>query len=207
MFSPNKTAARTLLLLAAFTVAAVPLTATVLRSRLRPVRSMKAYFLGGQLLSDSGVELQEGPADCGPAALRAVFALRGVAVTESTQPVNYGRTGWSPSQIVAASHEAGLDAKALQVPQDRIDALVLPAIALIGTHYVVLERRTPGGGVIVIDPDLGRMQAGSRYLTRDWTGHVVIFPQSPKESNLRFNASGPDRHLGRIVGEATTETI
>ena len=175
MFSPNKTAARTLLLLAAFTVAAVPLTATVLRSRLRPVRSMKA--------------------------------LRGVAVTESTRPVNYGRTGWSPSQIVAASHEAGLDAKALQVPQDRIDALVLPAIALIGTHYVVLERRTPGGGVIVIDPDLGRMQAGSRYLTRDWTGHVVIFPQSPKESNLRFNASGPDRHLGRIVGEATTETI
>ena len=32
MFSPNKTAARTLLLLAAFTVAAVPLTATVRRT-------------------------------------------------------------------------------------------------------------------------------------------------------------------------------
>jgi hypothetical protein len=178
----NKNFARMLLLLCAIVVAGVPLTAAALRSRLRPVRSLKAHFLGGSLLPDQGVELQQGPADCGPAALRIVFALRGVRVSDETRPVNRGRAGWSVSQIVAASREAGMEAARARIPPAGIATMPLPAIALLGTHYVVIERRAPGGHFIVVDPGLGRMKAGIDYLIRDWTGHVVIFPGNDRIS-------------------------
>jgi ABC-type bacteriocin/lantibiotic exporter with double-glycine peptidase domain len=127
-------------------------------------------------------------------------------VTDSTRPVNRSRSGWSLSQIATASRDAGLNATVVRIPRERIPALELPAIALLGTHYVVIERRTSDGGFIVIDPDIGRMKAGIGYLTRDWTGHVVIFPQTFIESNLRSHASAPDRHLRRMKSEATTAT-
>ncbi len=197
MSSLNKNAARTALLLSAILIAAVPLTAAALRSRLRPVRSLKVHFLGGRLLADAGMEFQQGTADCGPTALRNVLALQGIRVSGHVRPANRGRAGWSPSQIVAASRAAGLSAATTQISKDRIATISAPAIVLLGTHYVVLERRTSGGGFIVIDPDLGRIQAGIDYMARNWTGYVVVFPTSSTQSNLRSDASAPERHHGR----------
>jgi hypothetical protein len=187
----NTTAARRLLTVVAAIAVAVPFTAAATRSRFRPVRSLKAQFLGARLLADEGVELQSGRSDCGPTALRAVLALRGIHVRETA---TVGRAGWSPAQIVAASIRAGVYASAVRMPRFRIASLELPAIALLGTHYVLIERRTAGGDFIVIDPDLGRLQAGIDYLHRDWTDHVVIFPVANHDNNLRPEVAAPERH-------------
>jgi hypothetical protein len=197
------TSARWLLLIVTVVAVALPLAAVASRSRFRAVRSLKARLLGARLLGDRGVDFQSGPADCGPTALRAVLALRGIRVPETARPANRGRVGWSPSEIVAASIGDGLYASAARTAPSGIVALELPAIALLGTHYVVIEARTSDGGFIVIDPDLGRMQAGIDYLDRDWTGQVVVFPQPKPNDHLRSDAAVPERHRSHAGTEAT----
>jgi ABC-type bacteriocin/lantibiotic exporter with double-glycine peptidase domain len=163
-----------------------------LRSQWRPVRRLKAHFLGARLLSDKGVVFQSGPADCGPTALQTIAALHNRRFVNQSAASRF-TSGWTPEQLVTASREMGLDARIIKVPPSKIPELEPPLIALLGTHYIVVESRLPDGRFIIVDPDLGRMEAGAGYLIRDWTGNVVAFPSSYKS-----RASAPARHLGAL---------
>lgn len=103
---------------------------------------------------------------------------------------------------MAASRETGLDARVIKISSSKIPELEPPLIALLGTHYIVIESRLPDGRFIIVDPDLGRMEAGTSYLIRDWTGYVVSFPMSYKS-----RASAPARHLGALKARKIKENI
>lgn len=190
----NRKIALSVLLAVTVTAAGVPLAAAVLRSHIRIVRSARAAMLGARLLGDDGVQLQQGARDCGPTALRAVLALRGLAVPQELRRPVMGRVGWSPEEIVAASGRAGLPASARKLPLRELANAEFPLIVLLGTHYVVIEERMSGGAMTVFDPDLGRLRVAADYLERDWTGHVVAF-HPPSVLNLRSSGSAPERHF------------
>jgi ABC-type bacteriocin/lantibiotic exporter with double-glycine peptidase domain len=157
------------------------------RSHARVIRATRAFFLGGRLLSDRSIVLQTGPRDCGPTALQHVMRIQGM---KRTPAMAVGMSGWTPQEIVAAARRAGIPAIDSDIPLQRLSNLGLPSIALMGTHYVVIEQRD-ANGYIVFDPDIGRMRVGEPYFARDWTGHVVLF------SNTRVPlapAKAPERH-------------
>jgi len=165
------------------------------RSHVRVIRATRAFFLGGRLLSDGSIVLQTGPRDCGPTALQHVLRIQGM---KHVPVMTAGMTGWTPQQIVAAARRAGIPAIDSDIPLQNLSSLGLPSIALLGTHYVVIEQRDRSG-YIVFDPDLGRMRVGEPYFARDWTGHVVLFSNTRVPLAL---AKAPERH--RYPAEAAT---
>ena len=167
---------RSLLLLAL--LASLVLAVTIIQgSHARWVRAFYASALGAELLPDDGIELQKGRSDCGPAALEHVLKMSGLSVDVGRvhPPPGGERWGVSAGTLAAMSRRAGLAADVRAVDIDAIDRVVLPVIAVLGTHFVVIEAHAGPDAFRVFDPSLGRLKLPRRSLANDWRGVVIAF--------------------------------
>src|SRR5262245_57571750 len=116
-------------------------------------------------------------AGCGLAAL-AMVALRlgaRVSVAGLRQKVAPGPEGLSLAQLRAVATQVGLPCQSVRVSVDRLGQVSLPAIAhLSDGHYVVLHERGPGG-VVVGDPATGILTWSREFLTRAYSGALLLF--------------------------------
>jgi ABC-type bacteriocin/lantibiotic exporter with double-glycine peptidase domain len=84
------------------------------------------------------------------------------------------RDGTSALDLVRAAVRYGLDASGVKADLEDLSRLPLPAILHWGfTHFVVLERVTRNGAVIV-DPALGRRAVSHVELSKQFTGVAVV---------------------------------
>ncbi len=148
-------------------------------SRQRAVRHVRAWVLGAQLLDDRGVVFQTNDANCGHACLINALALFGRQVPrELLARAAHARVGLTVGELTALSIRFGLPATMLHVPFDCLErspaVLSMPSIALVGTHYLLIERRSDDGLVTFIDPAVGRMRAPLSVLEREWRGAMVV---------------------------------
>jgi CRP-like cAMP-binding protein len=116
-------------------------------------------------------------ADCGLAAL-AMVALRlgaRVSVEGLRQKVTPGPEGLTLQQLRRLAEEVGLPCQAVRVSVDRLGQVSLPAVAhLSDGHYVVLHELGPGG-VVVGDPATGIVSWSREFLTRSYSGALLLF--------------------------------
>jgi CRP-like cAMP-binding protein len=120
---------------------------------------------------------QQERADCGLAVL-AMVALRcgaRVSVEVLRAKVAPGPEGLTLQQLRRLAEAVGLPCRSAQVSADRLGQVALPAIAhLRDGHYVVLHELRPGG-VVVGDPATGIVTWDRAFLTRCYSGVLLLF--------------------------------
>lgn len=90
------------------------------------------------------------------------------------------RIGLSLDELVGRSIAAGLPAR-IQAVDTRclapaLSRVTLPAVALMGSHYVVIETAIDASGrLTIVDPGLGRMHMPIDPLQRGWRGYLITF--------------------------------
>jgi len=151
---------------------------SLLDSKLRSVRHVRAWALGARLLDDHGVILQTTDANCGHACLMTALVHAGRPVPRDLiEAASRARVGLTVAELAALGQRFGLPAAMLHVPAHCLgrvlDTVPLPSIALVGTHYVLVEGRPDGGSVTLVDPSIGRVQAPLSALERNWRGAMV----------------------------------
>lgn len=125
--------------------------------------------------------LQMESTECGAAALAMVLGYfrRFVPLEELRQACGVSRDGARASSIVKAAREYGLEARGLQVPVERLDALALPFIAFwSNNHYVVVEGRA-GRDVRINDPVSGRRIVSPGEFGENYSGVALEFARAP----------------------------
>ncbi len=172
-------------MVAAMLLIGLALLPALFASRQRPVRSLRAWALGAELLDDRDVMFQTTNADCGHAALMMVLRHHGRRIPAALlDEASTARWGLTIGQLVERGNAAGLTATAVRVPGVCIrrvfERIRLPAIVLLGTHYVVVESRPTGAFLTVVDPGVGRLRAPLAMLENDWREVVVAFGESDK---------------------------
>lgn len=115
-------------------------------------------------------------ADCGAACLAMVLSYYGRTVTleEVRRVVCIGRDGLSARDILQAARWYGLLGRGISMEVE--DLCYLPPGAILHwdfRHYIVLER-VVYGGVLVVDPALGRRRLPIAEVRRHFTGVVVL---------------------------------
>jgi ABC-type bacteriocin/lantibiotic exporter with double-glycine peptidase domain len=147
--------------------------------RQRAIRHVRAWALGAHLLDDHGVVFQTNDANCGHACLITALVHFGRQVPrELLDRAAHARVGLSIGELTALSVQSGLPARMHHVPFDCLErspaALAMPSIALVGTHFLLIERLSHDGVVTFIDPAVGRMRAPVSVLERDWREVMVV---------------------------------
>jgi CRP-like cAMP-binding protein len=123
---------------------------------------------------------QREKSDCGLAALAMVAPRLGVRVTaeQLRQQVTPGPEGLTLQQLRRLAEEAGLPCQSVRVSVDRLGQVSLPAVAhLSNGHYVVLHE-LGAGGVVVGDPATGIVTWNREFLTRCYSGVLLLFAQA-----------------------------
>ncbi len=82
----------------------------------------------------------------------------------------------SKSDILLASKQLGLEAKAVRTGTDRLDRTPLPAVALCSDGSCFIMARSNGEQILIHDPVAGLPQMISpNELTARWTGELILF--------------------------------
>lgn len=161
----------------AVVVASVSLWVTMRVSDARIARQYRAWRLGALLLADPQDARQRESSDCGPAALAYVLKRRGLAVgldhVKNVMTVRF--VGVSARQLVEGSALFGVRARATRLPLDAVRSLNAPVLALVGSHWVVLERPLDETHVEVFDPALGRLLMPIARMRPSWRDIAVTF--------------------------------
>ncbi|HVF20238.1 MAG TPA: peptidase domain-containing ABC transporter [Mycobacteriales bacterium] len=115
--------------------------------------------------------------DCGAACLAIVLRSAGhrAELSELRDLTSTGREGVSAAGIVSAARALGFTAKGVRCPADRLAQV--PAGSILhwgGNHFVVLERVTSRGAV-VLDPALGRRTVPAEALGATYSGVALVF--------------------------------
>lgn len=128
--------------------------------------------------------IQTSAMDCGPAALKAVFAGHGLHLSydKLREACRTEIDGTSINRIEELATQLGLEARQVLVPPDHLlrgRTDLLPAIALTtlpggGTHFVTLWRRH-GPWTQVMDPARGRRWVRREHLAGELLLHTVRF--------------------------------
>jgi ABC-type bacteriocin/lantibiotic exporter with double-glycine peptidase domain len=138
------------------------------------------------------VVLSDSATECGAASLAMILSYHGrrTGVGEVAEVCAIGRDGASALTITRAARQYGLDVVPLAVHDvDRLRRHRLPAILHWGfNHFVVLERATPSGFVLV-DPARGRVQVGAEEMNKKFTG--IVLTMSPGDGFHRQGRSDP----------------
>jgi ATP-binding cassette subfamily B protein len=91
------------------------------------------------------------------------------------QKVTPGPEGVSLQRLRLLAGEVGLPCQSVQVSVDRLGQVSLPAVAhLSDGHYVVLHE-LGAGGVVVGDPATGVLTWNRDFLTRAYSGALLLF--------------------------------
>ena len=140
-------------LLAAMLLIGLALLPALSASRQRPVRSLRAWALGAELLDDRDVMFQANNSDCGHAALMMVLRHHGRRIPAALlDEASAARWGLTIGQLVERGTAAGLRVTAVRVPGACIrrvfERIPLPAIAKGARN-----RPTPGSTTVTNAPD------------------------------------------------------
>jgi hypothetical protein len=100
--------------------------------------------------------------------------------------------GLSVAELIALGKAAGLTPRLHRVPvpclRRTLGLISLPAIALVGPHYVLLDGPPIDGFITVIDPALGRLLAPIELIEREWRQALVTFTaDSTPEAACQLN--------------------
>jgi hypothetical protein len=123
---------------------------------------------------------QLGPTDCGLAALSMTGQRLQVPVSveELRARVTPGPRGLTLQQMEDLGADIGLACRAVRVSAERLHQVVLPAIALLSDgHYVVLHE-VGAAGVVVGDPASGIVNWHVDFLSKCYSGSLVLFHRS-----------------------------
>ena len=115
--------------------------------------------------------------ECGAASLSMILAYHGhhAPLSEVRGICGISREGSTALGILRAAENYGLEAEAVSLDLKGLPDLPLPAIIHWNfNHFLVLERLTPDGA-IVVDPAAGRIHIGQAELNRCFTGVALVF--------------------------------
>jgi ABC-type bacteriocin/lantibiotic exporter with double-glycine peptidase domain len=116
--------------------------------------------------------LQMSAAECGVACVAMVLTAygRATSIRECREKLGVGRDGTTTLQLAKLARGYGLDVVPFSLDLDALPRLRMPAILHWNfQHYVVLERLTARGAVVV-DPAVGRRMVGRDELSTGFTG-------------------------------------
>jgi ATP-binding cassette, subfamily B, bacterial len=142
-------------------------------------------------------------ADCGAVCLGMVLAHFGkrVPMDELREMTGTDRDGVDALAIVRAARQYGLRARGVSAD---IDALGhLPRGSILHwefSHFVVFERRTRAG-VVVVDPATGRRRVPLDAFRRSYTGVAITFDRGEDFQRSGSPARGTWRYLRPILGQ------
>jgi len=183
--------------LVAFTVGLAMLAVgpSLLASQQRGVRYLRAWSLGAQLLPDRGVVLQTNSADCGHACLMNVLAHYGRRAPQRlVEEARRARLGLTVGELVGLGRDVGLPARMLRIPRPclrrALRTVPLPTVALVGTHYLLIERPPVDEVVALVDPAVGRLRAPVTMLERGWRGVLVTFDADSTTESVCGHTTG-----------------
>jgi ATP-binding cassette subfamily B protein len=151
---------------------------------------------------------QDGPSDCGAAALATVARhyRRPVGLEQMRELAGTDRLGTNLLGLLKAAEKLGFAAKAVKGAYDKLPHAPLPAIAHVRTeegrgHFVVLHavRRR---GVVVADPGCGVRALSRAQFCQDWTGHLLLLVPDPAAACVRAGggAVSPWRRFLSLLG-------
>lgn len=116
-------------------------------------------------------------ADCGLASLAMAGQRMGakVSVTELRAQVAPGPEGLSLQQLRTLAGENGLPCRPVRVCVERLNQVMLPAIAHLNSgHYVVIHEFGESA-VVVGDPEAGIVNWSTEFLGRCYSGALLVF--------------------------------
>jgi len=152
-------------------------------SELRNPQSARHFFaslLGVEYLGKSGVVLQRGELDCGPAAMEMVFQHHGLRVPleELEKQMLDKPTGTSMLCMKRVAERYGFRAEGWHLTAADFERIPLPAIALWDRkHYVVVESRA-GRHLTILDPATGRWTIRTGRFVDDCNGEALLLWRS-----------------------------
>jgi ABC-type bacteriocin/lantibiotic exporter with double-glycine peptidase domain len=148
-----------------------------------PVAKALAWAIDARYLGREGVRMQRGKVDCGVAALAMVLEhhRRTPALDGVSRDVLERGEGLTLLEMQGIAAGRGLDASGWRLDVPALARSPLPAVAHFQDHYVVVDRVTPGGTVLIRDPSIGRMELSAARFRELWTGNVLLFgpPSTP----------------------------
>jgi ABC-type bacteriocin/lantibiotic exporter with double-glycine peptidase domain len=155
-------------------------TPWLLTSHHRAVRHVRAWAIGATLLDDSGVVFQSNRADCGHTCLMITLRRFGRPVPASlVEAAREADIGLTVAELISLGTTVGLTPRFHRVPKACIrrslGLVSLPAIVLVGPHYLLVDGPLLDGFITVIDPVLGRLRAPIELLERDWRQALITF--------------------------------
>lgn len=133
------------------------------------------------------VILQLTQTECAAACLAMVLTFHGrkTSLREARRALDPGRDGTTAQALTSAARSFGLEATAFSTSLDGLAPVELPAVLHWHlTHFVVLERWSRGGAMIV-DPSHGRLQIDRAALEANFTGIVMCFRRTGEPSSIR----------------------
>jgi ABC-type bacteriocin/lantibiotic exporter with double-glycine peptidase domain len=138
--------------------------------------------------------LQEGPSDCGAAALAMTLRHYGIAVEigDLRRELDGGPRGTSARRILEVARLHGLVAKGF-VYNRFADALLRtqPGDIIFWDlgHFVVFEESLPGDrGIRIADPAVGRRVVSIAEADRSYTGVLLLFDLERAGTPSRFSS-------------------
>jgi ABC-type bacteriocin/lantibiotic exporter with double-glycine peptidase domain len=139
-------------------------------------------------------------ADCGAACLAMVLAAHGhhAPLGEVRDACGLARGGATARRLADAARTYGLDVDAYRLEPDALGELAGPAILHWDmNHFVVLER-VRGGGAVIVDPAIGRLDVSAEQLHRRFTGSALTFRPGPSFTTRRAARRRLAPHLGSL---------
>jgi ABC-type bacteriocin/lantibiotic exporter with double-glycine peptidase domain len=161
--------------------------------------------------------VQTSATDCGPAAMKSVFAGMGVQIDyrRLREACQTDVDGSSIDQMENLAKQLGLDAQQMMLPQDNVflpEAKALPSIIITVTpggrpHFVVLWRRV-GRFVQVMDPASGRNWVTLKSVLERLLVHTANVPAAGWRGWAGGEeATGALRHRLRDLGVSNDEKL
>lgn len=144
-------------------------------------------YRGGEVLDDEGVYYQQGPADCGIAALAMFLESHGtgVDVDSLARVLEVTPQGTSLGSMLRVAREHGMEVDALRVPSGRLSALSVPALGIVDENHYALVERIGDGHAVVADPMFGRIRLSRGRLRTLWSGPALVPTRGELEDLFR----------------------
>lgn len=150
---------------------------------------------------------QTAATDCGAACLGMVLAYHGkrLGSKEILEVLKIGRDGSQAQELVRTGEWFGLRGRGVQL-EDVASLQYVPRGSILHwgfRHFVVLERMTKRGAVVV-DPALGRREVSEAELRSSFTGVALLFEPGDAFERSNERRLGLRRYVRPILGQSRT---